>query len=280
MKCRLCGQPSAGPDKLCSDCNRALRRAREGSAALRNLPTSPASRAGATAMPFAPAPITLTSALTSVPPPGWRRNVAWCAIGLVAIGVAYLVQREADRRHMPETVVVGDRSPLPLQEEPLPDAAPESRSMETLATTTQMKTVAFPASPAAPQATAAFGTAQGSSPPAAPPAATRAKSGTRSAKAKATVEPLSGLALSPTDATVNSGSGSSSETSTSQQVARANVPQPAAAPDGPQDLTVMLERCSGERFLAGVICEQKVRLQYCAGKWGQVPECSSKPRAD
>ena len=34
-----------------------------------------------------------------------------------------------------------------------------------------------------------------------------------------------------------------------------------------------IARCGGENFFAGVICEQKVRLQYCEGYWGRVAQC-------
>ncbi|MEP6996563.1 MAG: hypothetical protein ABI900_02890, partial [Betaproteobacteria bacterium] len=35
-----------------------------------------------------------------------------------------------------------------------------------------------------------------------------------------------------------------------------------------------------EGFLARVVCEQRVRLQYCEGHWGQVPQCPGGPKAD
>ncbi|HET7032608.1 MAG TPA: hypothetical protein VFJ48_05750 [Casimicrobiaceae bacterium] len=64
------------------------------------------------------------------------------------------------------------------------------------------------------------------------------------------------------------------------QQARANIaPSPSNVDDG-QSLATMLERCNEEKFLAGVICEQKVRLRYCEGKWGQVSQCSKKPHVD
>jgi hypothetical protein len=33
-------------------------------------------------------------------------------------------------------------------------------------------------------------------------------------------------------------------------------------------------------FLGRVVCEQKVRLQYCEGQWGKVPQCPGGPNAD
>ena len=200
----------------------------------------------------------------------------------MAIGVAYLVQREADRRRIPEPVVVGDRSPMPSSERPEVESASESTSLETLPTTARVKTVVFPAPPAALHATVALKAVQGSA--AMAQATARAKSGTKGAKVSTTVEPGSGPTLSTyalaTDAAGNSSTGTPSDTQASQQLARASAPQPAATTDDPQVLAVALVKCGEEKFLAGVICEQKARLQYCAGKWGQVPECSSKSRAD
>ena len=47
-----------------------------------------------------------------------------------------------------------------------------------------------------------------------------------------------------------------------------------------KSLTTALKKCSDEKFVAGVICEQKARLRYCEGKWGQVPQCTAKPHVD
>ena len=63
------------------------------------------------------------------------------------------------------------------------------------------------------------------------------------------------------------------------QQARVNV-APSASNSDEQSLASALEKCSSEKFLAGVICEQKARLRYCEGKWGQVPQCTAKPRVD
>ena len=272
MKCRLCGQPSVGPDKLCGDCARALRRAREGSAALRKLPASPAGQAEATATPFSRAPITLTS----VPPPGWRRRVAWGAIGLIAIGVVYLGQREPDRRRAPEAVVVDDGSPMPSATRPDVDSLPGSTPLELLPTT---------APPRAPQATVAREAAQAPASPATTQTSAPAKTGARGAKASTSLEPGSGsssslYALANGVAIGNSNAGTPSDAEATQRLARASVPQSAATADGAQVLSIALEKCGQEKFLANVICEQKARLQFCDGKWGQIPQCTSRPKVD
>jgi hypothetical protein len=52
------------------------------------------------------------------------------------------------------------------------------------------------------------------------------------------------------------------------------VPQ-APPPDRWQLLAEGIASCARENFIAGAICEQRVRLQYCDGYWGQVPQCPS-----
>ena len=277
MKCRLCSQPTVGPDKLCGDCTRALRRARAGSTTVRKPAMSRASRFKATAATVAPR----AHALTAAPPPGWRRRIAWAAVGLVAVGIVYLGQREPDRRRAPDAIVVVDRSPMPVAERPGDDAAPVPTPLEEQSSTARVKTALVPA----PQAMATLKAAQGPASPAATPASARAKAGTKAATTSTKLDQGSGSPASPYTlagdaAPGTSDAGTRSETEPSQQLARASVPQSAPPMDDAQVLTSALEKCGGEKFLAGVICEQKVRLRYCDGKWGQVPQCTSRPRAD
>jgi hypothetical protein len=65
-------------------------------------------------------------------------------------------------------------------------------------------------------------------------------------------------------------------------------PQPAPAPPAPkpqlridpwQQMGEAIARCPVD-FLGRVVCEQKVRLQYCEGQWGKVPQCPGGPSAD
>jgi hypothetical protein len=63
-------------------------------------------------------------------------------------------------------------------------------------------------------------------------------------------------------------------------------PAPApAAPAAPvrvdpwQQMSEAIGRCPAG-FLGRVVCEQKIRLQYCEGQWGKVPQCPGGPSAD
>ena len=45
-------------------------------------------------------------------------------------------------------------------------------------------------------------------------------------------------------------------------------------------MTEAVASCGREALLARVICEQRIRLQYCDGYWGKVPQCPSGPVND
>jgi hypothetical protein len=49
----------------------------------------------------------------------------------------------------------------------------------------------------------------------------------------------------------------------------------APAPDRWQVMADQVARCGREGFLAGVVCEQRVRLKYCEGYWGVAAQCPS-----
>jgi hypothetical protein len=47
---------------------------------------------------------------------------------------------------------------------------------------------------------------------------------------------------------------------------------------GGKGLSAALAKCAGEKFLDGFVCEQKMRMQYCEGKWDTTSECSLPKR--
>lgn len=49
----------------------------------------------------------------------------------------------------------------------------------------------------------------------------------------------------------------------------------APAPDRWQVMSDQIVRCGREGFLAGVLCEQRVRIKYCEGYWGLTAQCPS-----
>lgn len=57
------------------------------------------------------------------------------------------------------------------------------------------------------------------------------------------------------------------------------VPEPAVV-DRWQAMNAAIAACRRETFFAGVICEQRVRLRYCEGFWGDVPQCGKRSLSD
>jgi len=59
-------------------------------------------------------------------------------------------------------------------------------------------------------------------------------------------------------------------------IAEAAAPaREAPAPDRWQVMADQINRCGRDGFFAGVVCEQRVRLKYCEGYWGQAAQCPS-----
>jgi hypothetical protein len=67
----------------------------------------------------------------------------------------------------------------------------------------------------------------------------------------------------------------------SPTVAAAPLPPPAPEvseqprPDPSQLLNEGLARCASGDLFSRILCDQRVRREYCDGRWGQVPQCSS-----
>ncbi|MEP6657040.1 MAG: hypothetical protein ABJC33_07370 [Betaproteobacteria bacterium] len=62
--------------------------------------------------------------------------------------------------------------------------------------------------------------------------------------------------------------------------AKAGASPAAGEPLSPgkwERMDLALRACANESLLGAVICEQKVRWQYCGRVWGQVPQCPGSP---
>jgi hypothetical protein len=57
------------------------------------------------------------------------------------------------------------------------------------------------------------------------------------------------------------------------KIAAVAPPPPRPVPDPWQNMRDALASCDREGGLGGFICGQKVRVQYCDGYWGKVPQC-------
>ncbi len=259
LKCRLCAQPSAGSEGLCRDCSRALARARRGSAVLKGAST------GLPRKPRMVERIVLTSPADAenARTPARGRAVLWIVTGMVALVLvlAAMAGRLPERAVEPKVSERATRVVTPLLE-------PTSENLQ---------------ADAAPAGAAPLPAAQRGTPVVANPLPLQKESqkspATRPARAAAGVRSPSNAKSADDASRVNGASAPIPEVEPPVQQARVNV-APSTASSDEQSLANALEKCSEEKFLAGVICEQKARLRYCEGKWGQVPPCTAKPRVD
>ncbi|MEO5698883.1 MAG: hypothetical protein ABIS17_14230 [Casimicrobiaceae bacterium] len=65
----------------------------------------------------------------------------------------------------------------------------------------------------------------------------------------------------------------------SAATARTRV-SPAPRPDRWERMDVAMRACAGQDFFRRVVCEQKVRFEYCDGFWGQKTQCPGNPGND
>lgn len=63
-----------------------------------------------------------------------------------------------------------------------------------------------------------------------------------------------------------------------QLIASAAIARESPASDRWETMGAALTTCSSESFLGGVVCAERVRLQYCEGFWGEVPQCRAAAR--
>lgn len=275
MTCKICGRPSAAGAKLCADCRAARKRAYDATitqpllalagagtvsrtlSRLRRSEASPEAKARraarkaeaaakAAALP-ATAPATAASSAKS-------RSLLWVllTIGIVLAGVAgwYLPNRP------PATSEGGDASittPAPLEQRATspqtgpanasPTAsAPASATLPPLPAIVERELVPYSPAPGKPTGAKRVIAA----PKAVPPP-----------EAQAEVEIVRAPPQPPP------------------------APAPKAVPriDPWQQMAEAIGRCP-EGFLGRMVCEQRVRLQYCEGHWGQVPQCPGGPNVD
>lgn len=58
------------------------------------------------------------------------------------------------------------------------------------------------------------------------------------------------------------------------------TPREPARPDRWERMEAAMQVCAGRDFFGRVICEQKVRFEYCDGFWGQKAQCPGSPVND
>ena len=255
MDCTICGKAALPGAMLCAPCKAALKRARYVTVQedLRRTSVIDVRRQPRRARSSAPKPE--QAPITPVPIAGrrkshdGRRRVAGALVIAVVVGGAgYWGLRElsarthidAEARQLPAAGVAAARgnesAAAPL---PLPASAP-----------TLIPTSVPAQAQAAPQAAAA------TKPPAAP-VVKRTVLASRSTFATTNGDPPEAVAPPPEPV----------------KIAAVTPPPPRPVPDQWQNMRDALAACDREGGLGGLICGQKVRIQYCDGYWGKVAQC-------
>ncbi len=242
--CVICRGPRLPGARLCGPCKAALKRARLETVS--ELIPRP-SRAAAEAQEARRRAREVAAVRTAKPRRGWPIAPGYFLAAAVVIGVAYLAWHVARPTHAAPAA-----------------ALPPAESQATV-----------PSAPAGPPASAATTQAKDVAEASTSPPAPRAPVVARAARGapKRAVETPPVPAATPTDRFA---------VATPRELP-APVPMPdavlpvreAPAPDRWQVMSDQIVRCGRDGFLAGVICEQRVRIKYCEGYWGSAPQCPS-----
>jgi hypothetical protein len=262
LKCLICGRTCLPGAKLCSDCSSARKRAfaatvtqpllaAAGVRSERSL-LRPSQSVAATVRRSAeraralPAPAEASL-------PGASRQVEWMIVAAALTALAVIVGIVAWHRHAARPV------------DTAPGAEADSARVVATPATTLVPSELAPKSvaevpPVLPHDAVPIG--ETVTPPKADPVRRTA------AKTKTVAEPQPAIAEPPPPA-----------------VAAAPVPvqvpppREAPPPDPMQQMRDALAQCSGGVF-DRILCDQRVRREYCEGRWGQVPQCSSSLNGD
>jgi hypothetical protein len=267
MSCQICGRRSASGAKLCVDCRAARKRAYDATitqpllamagagtisrtlSRLRrsdNSPEAKARRAARKAKAGANAVPPATVSAVARPAEARSRSMLWTllAIGVVLAAIAgwYLPTHTPDA---PEVGAGSSAAPAAPDAEPArvtPSAPPQATALPPLPTIAERELIPNSHAAGKPATTKRGPAPKAVAPPPEPPA----------------------------------------------EVEIVRVPPPEPAPPAPkpvpradpwQQMNEAIGRCPAG-FLGRVVCEQKVRLQYCEGQWGKVPQCPGGPSAD
>jgi hypothetical protein len=270
MNCTICGKPTLPGAMLCAPCKAALKRARyvtvqedmrrpsvidvrrQPRRARTPAPTStpvPAPIAKPVPTP-APAPAAAPpqpvprQALRQAPPDpnaalGRRIFLGIFVVAAVLGGASYFGLRELGAH-------AGDGASLPAAE-PRQD---RSTSVAVPRSEEPAAPPAVPASAAAPSGSVA------ADPPAPKPPVKRAQVASRATFATTNGDPPEAVYVAPEP----------------EKPAPA-PPPPPPAPDRWQTMRDAQAQCDRQGVIDGLICGQRVKMQYCDGYWGKVPQC-------
>ena len=259
MDCTICGKSALPGAMLCAPCKAALKRARYVTVQedIRRTSVIDMRRQPRRARP--PMPNAGQAPVTPVPIGGRRKTIdarrrvfGVLAIAVVLGGAGYWGLRELSAR--PPTDAMGAaRSSEGAHQLPVAGAV---ASQDNQSTVTPLPLPA-PANTSAAAPAEIAAQAPATSKASAAPVVKRTVMASRSTFATTNGDPPEAVAPPPEPA----------------KIAAVVAPPPRPVPDQWQTMRDALASCDREGGLGGFICGQKVRVQYCDGYWGKVPQC-------
>ena len=257
MDCTICGKTSLPGAMLCAPCKAALKRARYITVQEDMRPPSVIDvrrqrrRARSSAVPSDAAPQRPLPAIREVPPTlGRRIFIGIFVLAAVLGGVSYFTQHELGARSHEQPSAAPASPPEAQQEVAVSAAAPAKADTAGASSTADANSlVVVGADPATRSLPAAKlpGTA----------ANKRTALANRATFATANGDPPDAVAPLPPP----------------EIVAAAPAPPPSPVPDRWQNMRDAMAQCDREGVIAGLICGQRVRIQFCEGYWGKVAQC-------
>ena len=254
MDCTICGKSTLPGAKLCAPCKAALKRARYVTVQddIRRPSVIDARRQPRRARPPAPPPELVP--VTPVPMvakrmslEGRRRAFAVLVVAVVLGGASYWGLRELSAR--PHTDASGaTASNQEVRQDPV---------ASTVAAQNNEPAVAPPPVPTKAAVQEAAPQSSATTKPAATPVVKRTVMASRSTFSTINGDPPEAVAPPPEPV----------------KIAAVAPPPPRPVPDQWQVMRDALAACDREGGLSGLFCGQKVRMQYCDGYWGKVPQC-------
>ena len=258
MDCTICGKTSLPGAMLCAPCKAALKRARY--VTVQDDMRPPSVIDVRRQRRRARAPVARTEAAPPAQLPAARERqsklVRRVVIGVVLLvvalgGASYFTQRDLGARSRAESGVAPAIAPEVRHEVAASGAAPgnaDAKGVPSAVEQSKNVTIGAEVAPVTPPSTKLGATA----------AVKRTMPANRATFATANGDPPDAVAPPPEPLVI----------------AAAPPPTPARPiPDRWQNMREALAQCDREGVFGGLVCGQRVRIQYCEGYWGKVAQC-------
>jgi len=280
IKCRICGRPSLRGAKLCDECVAAVKRARHMSTLTSEfLPHRPGRSAHPPPRAPRSSPRLRATRLSWLPtkPGAWGVFIAFTLFGAAVVGTGYLAVQEISEGGSKGKIAPSAIDPSVVRGTILPQAPDAAARTPGSAATGSPAIERSATSPGPAEVPTGVSPAVVESPEATPLPDKHmpGKAATENRKKPSTraIPVASGA----------TGGESKAATAAPEPAEAVPPPAPAPAPGPPvrdrwETMNAALAACSSETLLAGVMCTEHVRYQYCEGFWGQVPQCRAATR--